>query len=226
MFPIGDDNSSIRSTAYVTYGLIVLNSIVFLYEWSLGRGIERFAFTYGSIPEDIVHGKHIHTLLTSMFVHGGFLHIVGNMLYLRVFGDNIEDRWGKVPFLGFYIIAGLAAACTHILLNPDSSVPMVGASGAISGCLGAYVVLFPKNNVRVLLGWYPVSVPAFLMIGFWALQQFLSTFATISMQQLTGVAYAAHAGGFLAGTIIALIYRLFDNRVVEPPSRGYGSFEE
>lgn len=197
MFPIGDDNSANHVTPIVTYVLIAINVLVFLFEASLGAGVQEFINTWGTVPADILSGEGYITLLTSMFLHGGWAHLIGNMLFLWVFGDNIENRMGHFWYLAFYLVSGLAASAAHILLNPESIIPSVGASGAISGVLGAYILLFHSNRVRVLMFRAIVVVPAWMMIGLWAVQQFIATFAVIGQTEQTGgVAYAAHAGGF------------------------------
>jgi membrane associated rhomboid family serine protease len=151
----------------------------------------------------------LFTLLTSMFVHGGWGHIFGNMLFLWVFGDNVEDAFGHFGYLIFYLGTGLAASAAHILLNPGSPIPSVGASGAISGVLGAYLIFFGRNPIRVLIWLFVTVVPAWLMIGLWAVQQFFATFGSLGLTEQTtgGVAYAAHAGGFLAGLLLAAAIR-------------------
>lgn len=208
MYPIADDNQDIATPAIVTWMLIALNVAVFLYELSLGEGAQRFILLWGAVPRHLLAGRDLETLVTSMFIHGGFAHILGNMLYLKVFGDNIEDNMGHGRFLLFYFITGLVASIVFAMLNPHSSIPSVGASGAISGVLGAYIVLYRSNRVSVLWGFGVFHVPAWAMIGFWALQQFLATYASIATTEQTdgsGVAYAAHAGGFLAGVVLAFI---------------------
>lgn len=210
MYPIADDNQEITSPAIVTWVLIGLNVAVFLYELSLGDAVQRFIIAWGTIPSEILAGRDLPTLLSSMFIHGGFAHIIGNMLFLRVFGDNVEDNMGHGRFLLFYMVTGLVASLAFAVLNPGSNVPSVGASGAISGVLGAYIVMFRSNRVSVLWGFGIFHVPAWAMIGFWALQQFVATYASIAYTEQTdggGVAYAAHAGGFIAGVILAFILR-------------------
>jgi membrane associated rhomboid family serine protease len=142
MFPIGDDDRDLRTTPVVTYLLILANIAVFLYELSLGGRVDRFMIDWGAVPRDVLQRGEYWTLLTSMFIHGGFAHIFGNMIFLKVFGDNIEDYWGHLRFLLFYMVTGLAASLAFVLLNAGSTVPSVGASGAISGVLGAYIILF------------------------------------------------------------------------------------
>jgi membrane associated rhomboid family serine protease len=208
MFPIGDENREGRITPVVTWALIAINVLVFIYEVMLGSGIDAFIRDWGAVPREVLRDGEWWTLVTSMFLHGGFGHIFGNMLFLKVFGDNIEDALGHGKFLLFYFITGMAAHAAFIFFNPDSTIPTVGASGAIPGVLGAYIVMFHSNRVRVLLGYFVTTVPAWMMIGFWALQQFVATFATITVtEQTSGVAYAAHAGGFLAGVILAFVLR-------------------
>ena len=208
MIPIRDENHEITITPYITYGLIALNVLAFLYELTLGdSGLNRFMMEYGAVPAKIMGGEDIHAIFTSMFLHAGWGHIIGNMLFLKVFGDNVEDRMGHGWFLAFYLITGLAASAAHILLNPGSTIPSVGASGAISGVLGAYIVSFPRNRVVVWAFFTMIAVPAWLMIGFWAAEQFLATVGSVARTEQTtgGVAYAAHAGGFVAGVILGLI---------------------
>ncbi|NOK57500.1 MAG: rhomboid family intramembrane serine protease [Chloroflexi bacterium AL-W] len=208
MLPIGDDNRHRQSWPIVTAVLVVINVLVFFYQVSLGPEIQSFINNWGVVPVDILAGASFITLLTSMFMHGGWAHLIGNMTFLWIFGDNIEDRLGRWKYLGFYLLTGLAASATHISLNPASSIPSVGASGAISGILGAYIVLFGSNRVRVLIGRAVQTVPAWTMLGLWALQQGVATFAVIGQtEQTSGVAYGAHLGGFIAGVIGAFIIR-------------------
>lgn len=208
MLPLGDENRNLRIFPVVNMLLIVLNVLVFLYETSLGAGVQNFIERFGAIPANILAGEGVLTLLTSMFLHGGWAHLIGNMLFLWIFGDNVEDAFGHGLYLAFYLLTGLAASAAHILLNPGSTVPSVGASGAISGVLGAYILMFGSNPIRVLIFFTIMVVPAWLMIGLWAVQQFISTFAEIGYtEQTSGVAYAAHAGGFLAGLVLTLALR-------------------
>jgi membrane associated rhomboid family serine protease len=206
MFPIGDDDRALMRTPIITYTLILLNVIIFVYELSLGEGVQSFIERWGVIPAQIASGQGYITLLSSMFLHGGIGHIFGNMLFLWIFGDNVEEALGSVRYLLFYLVTGLAASFAHIALNINSSIPSIGASGAISGVLGAYLIWFGANRVRVLIFVFVTFVPAWIMIGLWAIQQFLATYAEIASTAQTeggGVAYAAHAGGFLAGVILA-----------------------
>jgi membrane associated rhomboid family serine protease len=203
MFPIGDDNHGARGIPVVTVALIVVNVLVYLYEASLDvRQQFSFIYTYGAIPAEIERGIDLYTLFTSMFVHGGFAHIAGNMLFLWIFGDNIEQRFGSALFLVFYLGTGLAASVAHILTSPASQIPTVGASGAISGVMGAYILLYPLNRIRTFI-WYlgVVYVPAFIYLGVWFMTQLLNGMVALSVPtaQSTGVAFWAHVGGFVAG---------------------------
>jgi membrane associated rhomboid family serine protease len=229
MIPIRDDTPRF-STPYVTYFLVGINTLIFLYELSIGaqshRALNHFIFEFGIVPDRVtgaVSGvPHLNlvgtflTILTSMFLHASWLHVIGNMWVLWIFGDNIEDYLGHFQFLIFYLIAGFVAAITHILLNAGSSVPTVGASGAIAGVMGAYFLLYPKARVLTLVPliifftfWW---LPAWIVLGYWFLIQFLSGAATsiaYSTQSTGGVAVWAHVGGFIAG--LALI-KLFPQR--------------
>jgi membrane associated rhomboid family serine protease len=208
MFPIGDENRAGRSTPVVTYLLILMNVAVFVYELMLGPRLDMFILDWGAIPREVIRDGEWLTLLSSMFIHGGFMHAIGNMMFLHVFGDNVEDALGRGRYLLFYLVTGMAAHAAHILLNPTSAIPTVGASGAVSGVLGAYIVMFHMNRVRVFWGFFVMSVPAWAMIGLWAAQQFFATWTDISTTADTGgVAYAAHVGGFVAGVVLALILR-------------------
>jgi membrane associated rhomboid family serine protease len=161
-----------------------------------------------------------------MFLHGGWAHLIGNMAFLWVFGDNVEDAFGHFGYLVFYLVTGLAASAAHIFLNQGSPVPSVGASGAISGILGAYIVFFGSNSIRVLFGFFVTTVPAWLMIGLWAGQQFLATYGTIARTEQTdgGVAYAAHAGGFVAGLLLAIVLRGTLGQPEQRPASRQGRF--
>jgi len=205
MIPIGDENRGRRGVPVVTVTLVAINVLVFLYQNTLTlEGLRSFILTYGAIPAEIEARQDLYTLFTSMFVHGGFAHIAGNMLFLWIFGDNIERRFGPVLFLLFYLGCGLAATGVHMLSAAGSQVPTVGASGAISGVMGAYTLLYPRNRVRVLI-WYlgVMQVPAFIFLGIWFLTQFMTGVATLDVQtaQSSGVAVWAHVGGFAAGVI-------------------------
>jgi membrane associated rhomboid family serine protease len=201
--------------------LLITNIIVFTVLWLSSQNIlldERFSNTVGNecimVPNEIVHGQRLYTLITSMFMHASWIHLLGNMLYLYVFGDNVEDAFGHLSYLLFYIISGLAAAFAHImsLTNPaDFDIAVLGASGAISGVLGAYVVLYPKARIVSLVGYVILPIPAILFLGFWFVMQWLYGFFDAS----GGVAYWAHVGGFIAGMILALTFGLKRKRARE-----------
>jgi membrane associated rhomboid family serine protease len=235
VMPLRDDDTDRRTVPVVTYALIAVNILVWLIELGLG---DKFINGYSTVPFEIMHNtdvvgiRTIHaggqsipihlypgptpiylTLLTSMFMHASWLHIGGNMLYLWIFGDNIEDRIGHVKFLVFYLICGLAASAADILFKTDSIIPSLGASGAIAGVLGAYLVLFPKRQVRVLMARQIVNMPAFLVLGLWILLQIFSQISVAGAQS-GGVAYMAHIGGFVAGVALIL---LFGGRRAPPP---------
>lgn len=205
MIPIGDDNSQRRTFPIVTLLLVVLNVLVFLFEASQPNPAALIK-TWGNIPAELIHGQDLETLFTSMFLHGGWAHLLGNMVFLWIFGDNVEDAFGHIPYLVFYLVCGLAAALAQALLNPSSTIPAVGASGAISGVLAAYIVKFGSNQVRVLMGFFVTTVPAYLMIGLWIFTQFVNGYAAIARTQQTGgVAYGAHVGGFIAGLVLSFV---------------------
>jgi membrane associated rhomboid family serine protease len=214
VFPIGDENNGRKLTPFVNYTLIALNVLVFLYQITLPeRDLYDFIYRWGAIPREISAGVDLFALLTSMFLHGGWLHIGGNMLFLWVFGDNIEDTMGHAKYLLFYLLSGLAAGYTQVIFDSNSGVPLVGASGAIAGVLGAYIMLYPRGNIRtlVILGFFVtvVLVPAWIMIGIWALLQFFNGFAAVGVatEESGGVAYWAHVGGFVAGVLLVWLFR-------------------
>jgi rhomboid family protein len=207
MFPLGDDNSARRTTPTVTFVLIALNVLFFLVELSGG---EPFILRWALVPRRFLAdpGGDFVTLFTSMFMHGGWLHLGGNMLYLWIFGDNVEDRFGHLKFLVFYLLCGIAATFAQMAFNAGSSVPNVGASGAIAGVLGAYILLFPGSRVRVLMGRNVVPMPALVVIGLWIVLQLVSGIGSISNTADTGgIAYMAHIGGFVAGFVLTFLFR-------------------
>jgi membrane associated rhomboid family serine protease len=207
MFPIGDDDSSRRTVPLVTYGLIALNLLFFFVELSGGDAfIEKWAF----VPSRFLANPagDFLTIFTSMFMHAGWVHLGGNMLYLWIFGDNVEDRFGHVKFVIFYLLCGLAATFAQLAFSIGSNVPNLGASGAIAGVLGSYILLFPQGRVRVLQGQQVIQMPALIVIGFWIILQFFSGIGSIANTADTGgVAYMAHIGGFLAGFILTFLFR-------------------
>jgi len=196
------------STPHITRVFIIINVVVFFFFWlSSTESFVHAIFNYGMIPAYVVTGERLHTLFTSMFMHGGILHLAGNMLYLHIFGDNIEDAFGHGGYFAFYFICGIAASAMHILsitVTAEMFIPAVGASGAISGVLGAYLLLYPRARVLTLVGWgYVARIPSIFFLGFWFIYQLLLG----SVQQSGGVAYWAHIGGFIAGVALALILR-------------------
>lgn len=224
MFPIGDDNHGKRGLPVITWALILVNVLVFLYEGSLDqRHLNDFIYRYGVIPVEIKNQQDLFTLFTSMFVHGGFAHVFGNMLFLWIFGDNIEQRFGRGLYLLFYLGCGLAASGAHVVTNTDSVIPTVGASGAISGVMGAYILLYPLNRVRMIIWWYGMMyVPAFIFLGIWFLMQFVNGLAALSVStaQSTGTAFWAHIGGFAAGVAAAVVL----GAIRREPSRQQAEF--
>lgn len=220
MIPLRDINPTERF-AIVTLLLIVLNSAVFGYELTLGEiSGERFIASFALIPKRLFSPDAMTngtipaaaTLVTSMFMHGGFLHIAGNMLYLWIFGNNVEDATGRIRFIIFYLLCGLCAAYAHALMNYSSLTPMIGASGAVSGVLGAYLLLYPRARVvtLVLIGFYvrTVEVPAMVVLGFWFALQFLN--ALLSSGSGGGVAWYAHVAGFAAGMLLIGLFKRSD----------------
>jgi membrane associated rhomboid family serine protease len=210
MFPVSDDNTRVRRVPVVTYSLIALNVLIFLLELSAG---DQFIKEWAFIPArfSAAPAADAVTLFTAMFMHGGWLHLFSNMLFLWIFGDNVEDRFGHLPFLIFYLLVGLAATFAQFAVLPDSSVPNVGASGAISGVLGAYILMFPQSRVNVLLGRQIVAMPAVIVLGLWIVLQLFSGVGTIAYTDETadvgGVAYMAHIGGFVAGLLLTFFFR-------------------
>ena len=256
VFPIGDDNTGRATTPYVNYLLIAANVLVFIFFQGAGSN-DRFTYAWSTVPAEIVSGRDITTrdrevtveptgqrmqipglqptpgsvyltLLTSMFMHGGLAHIFGNMLFLWIFGDNLEDRLGRLRYLAFYLVCGFLASLAHVFstvaLSEGGSgmlVPSLGASGAISGVLGGYVLLYPRNRVHVILFRIFTTVPAYVALGLWFLFQFISGLGMLGGgAQEGGVAYAAHIGGFIAGLILIKFFAL--GRAATPPPRRVG----
>jgi len=207
MLPIGDDDSTRRTVPLVTYALIVLNVLFFFVELAGGEAfIQKWAF----VPSRFLAnpGADFLTLFTSMFMHAGWVHLGGNMLYLWIFGDNVEDRFGHLKYLIFYLLCGLAATFAQLAFNSGSDIPNLGASGAIAGVLGSYILLFPGKQIKVLLGSSVASVSALIVIGGWIVLQFFSGVASISSTADTGgVAFMAHIGGFAAGLLLTFLFR-------------------
>jgi membrane associated rhomboid family serine protease len=207
MFPIGDDDSSRRTVPLVTYALIALNVLLFFVELS---GDDAFIGKWAFVPTRFLANPFgdLMTLFTSMFMHAGWVHLGGNMLYLWIFGDNVEDRFGHIKFTIFYLLCGLAATFAQLAFSLGSNVPNLGASGAIAGVLGAYILLFPRAKVKVLQGQRVIQMPALMVIGLWIVLQFFSGIGSIANSAQTGgVAYMAHIGGFLAGFVLTFLFR-------------------
>jgi membrane associated rhomboid family serine protease len=233
IFPIGDDNSDRTTTPFVNYVLIAINILVFVLLQGLGAN-DGFTYAYATVPQEIVTGTDIaravpvgidpatgrqaaillqpsafpvyFTLLTSMFMHGSLAHIFGNMLYLWIFGDNLEHKLGHVRYLLFYLLCGLVASLAHVFMNADSYIPSLGASGAISGVLGGYILLYPRRRVRaIVLRGFLTEIPAFVAIGVWFLFQLIEGYMNRGAEG-GGVAYAAHIGGFIAGLVLIKLF--------------------
>ena len=235
IMPIGDDNSDRTTTPIVNYILIAINILVFVLAQGLG-GNDEFTYAYATVPQEIVTGEDIArrvplgvrdpatgreaeiplqpiafpvyiTLLTSMFMHGGFMHLFGNMLYLWIFGDNLEHRLGHLRYTIFYLVCGLIASLSHVFMNMDSFIPSLGASGAISGVLGGYLLLYPRRRVRVIMLRMLTEVPAYVALGMWILFQVFEGYMNRGAEG-GGVAYAAHIGGFIAGLALIKLFTI------------------
>ena len=231
MIPLHDDNPT-TITPVLTVALIVACVLVFLWQLSLGPQLERMIYALGVIPavllghmqlpEQIEVVAPTATLFTSMFMHGGWMHLIGNMLYLWIFGNNIEEAMGRARFIVFYLLCGVAAALAQALPDPHSQVPMIGASGAISGVLGAYLILYPHARVLVAIpfGFYlhTVRIKAGWVLGFWFVLQLINSAATTGQQG--GVAFGAHIGGFVAGLLLVPLFKQRDVRLFNPGRRG------
>ena len=232
MIPLRDDNPT-RITPVFTIGFIVACTLVFFYQISLGmQGGQFFIYRYGAIPAVILGGESLprevmaipasFSLMTSMFLHGGFMHLIGNMLYLWIFGKNIEDAMGHGRFIIFYLVGGVVAAMSHAWVDPNSVVPMIGASGAISGVLGAYLLLYPRARVLVLFpfGFFMrlIYVPAGFVLAFWFILQLISGMGSVGRGG-GGVAWFAHIGGFIAGMALIGFFKHRSVRFFNPPPR-------
>ena len=232
MFPIGDDNSEITIRPYVNYLFIGVNILVFVLLQQIGSN-DSFSYAFSLVPREVTTGvdlqgvipvtnaagqvlgeiQHFQTplpvyfnFMSSMFMHGDIMHIFGNMLFLWIFGDNLENLLGHIRFAAFYIVCGFAAALAQVVMEPGSAIPMLGASGAISGVLGGYLILFPQRQVRALIFNFLTTVPAFVALGLWIGYQILSGYLAPAGQG--GVAYAAHIGGFIAGVVLIKLFAL------------------
>jgi membrane associated rhomboid family serine protease len=217
VLPLWDDNTGRLRFPIVNVALIAINVAVFLVELSQGAQIEGFFYRWAVIPAEYSAGTDLPpaqpfpfwaTLFSAMFMHGGWLHLIGNMLFLWIFGDNVEDAMGRIRYLVFYLLCGIAASAAQIAIDPDSTIPSLGASGAISGVLGAYLIMFPGRKVAVLLLRTIAHLPAIAVIGMWIVFQFINGLGQLAQTEETGgVAYAAHVGGFIAGFILVWIFR-------------------
>jgi membrane associated rhomboid family serine protease len=250
MFPIGDDNSDRVLTPFVNYLLIAVNVLVFALFQGFGSN-DQFTYAWATVPREIVTGRDVVTpphvvedpvsgqrfeepglqptpgsvyltLLTSMFMHGSFMHIFGNMLFLWIFGDNLEDRMGHVRYLIFYLVCGVIASLAHVFstvaFGGNQIVPSLGASGAISGVLGGYILLFPKRRVRVILFRFLTTVPAYVALGLWFVFQLISGIGILGGgAEADGVAYAAHVGGFIAGLVLVKLFDQGARAAAAPP---------
>ena len=223
MLPISDDNRGRHSQPWVTYALIVVNVLVYIYEWMLGeQELIRFLDRWAVVPAEISDGRELHTILTSAFLHGSWFHLGSNMLFLWIFGDNVEDVMGHVKYLIFYLLTAVGAALAQVYIDTSSTVPMVGASGAISGLLAAYICLFPHGRIITLvffgIFFTATMLPAWLMIGYWILIQVISGLGSLGgVGRDGGVAFFAHIGGFVAGLVLVWFFR--DKRRQEAQNR-------
>lgn len=221
IFPIGDTQVEQGHKPYVSHALIALNVLIFLYEVSLGEQLNNFVTEFGVIPREIVVGQDLFTLITSIFLHGGWMHLIGNMLFLWIFGDNIEATIGSPKFLLFYLGGGIIASFAHIFFNVGSTIPSIGASGAIAAVMGAYLIMFPKSQVKVVLIIFfkKFTIPAILFLGIWFVQQLFSGIGSLSVTTAdeAGVAWWAHIGGFVFGIVCGLWFR--DIEIKVPPAR-------
>jgi membrane associated rhomboid family serine protease len=214
MFPIGDEEIRNAPPPVVNWGLILINVLVFFYEVILSQQAQANLIDhYGVVPVQILHGQNLISLITSMFLHGGWMHIIGNMLFLWVFGDNIEQVMGHIPYLIFYFIGGLVASGAHILFNANSTIPSIGASGAIAAVLGAYIIMFPRSQIKVLLflGFRAgiTRISALIFLGIWAVTQLFNGVASLGVPtaQTSGVAVWAHVGGFVLGLLGGFLFK-------------------
>ena len=209
-FPIGDTQVEGGFKPHVSYALIAINVALFMYEVTLNQQeIQAFLFRYGSIPAEISSGIDMHTLFTSMFLHGGWMHLIGNMLFLWVFADNIEAIIGNAMFLFFYLAGGLMGSAAHILLDSNSMVPTIGASGAISAVMGAYLVMFPKSKIKVFILFFTTYMPALVFLLLWFGQQLISGLGNLTPQasESAGTAWWAHIGGFVYGVVLGFFFK-------------------
>ena len=214
MFPIGDTDVEGAGPGLVTILLVVVNTLAFIAEVLLfGPELREFFNQFGVVPAQVMQGQNLYSFITSLFLHGGWFHLISNMVFLWIFGDNVEVALGEVVYPIFYVLGGIAASLTHVFVSPGSNLPSVGASGAIGAILGAYVVMFPRSQVRVLLllGYFMVvrRVTAIFFLGIWFVMQFFSGVASLGAEtaQTGGVAVWAHVGGFVFGLLVGFLFR-------------------
>jgi len=212
MIPIRDQIPT-RRVPVVNYLLIAANIIAFIIMWLAGSGQEALVYQFALIPANFlanINAANVTDIFTSMFMHGGLAHLAGNMLYLWIFGDNVEDRLGRFGYLVFYLVGGVIASLTHVLTNPGSQIPTVGASGAIAAVLGAYLVMFPQSRVVTFipLGFFMrlTLLPASIVLGLWFVLQLFSGFLSLGGPDVGGVAFWAHIGGFVSGVVLGLLF--------------------
>ena len=206
MIPIRDYNPT-RRPSLLTWGLILINFAVYFYLAQNPVMDENAIARYAVVPADISAGRHLGTLITSLFLHANLLHVAGNMLFLWIFGDNVEDFFGHVGYFFFYLVCGIGAGLLHVVFNFHSNIPAVGASGAISGVMGAYMLLYPRARILTLVFIFPLPVPAVVFLGLWYVMQFLAGLSTIGVKVTGGVAVWAHVGGFLLGMLLTTMVR-------------------
>jgi membrane associated rhomboid family serine protease len=238
LIPLKDDNPT-YSKPVITYSILGICVLVFILQISSASYQSgKLFYSYGLIPAVLTGHKQLPaeiamiapelTLITSMFMHGGFMHLIGNMLYLWIFADNIEDELGPVKFVCFYLLSGIAAALTQVFLNTESTIPMIGASGAIGGVLGAYIVNHPKAKVIVLipLGFFSqiVKIPALYVLGFWFILQFINS--SLSSSEGGGVAYGAHIGGFIFGVVAILFFNKKNKPLHKTPKKNINPWDQ
>lgn len=222
IYPIGDTQVKIGHPPYLSRFFLVLNILIFFYEVSLGEGVNELFMNFGAVPNEITQGKQLYTLITNMFLHGGWMHLIGNMLFLWIFGDNIEATIGSMNFLYFYFIGGLIASMSHVLVDMNSTIPAVGASGAIAAIMGAYMIMFPKNEIKMvfIIFFKTFKVPALLFLGLWFLENIISGLGVFSLsgnEAGGGTAWWAHIGGFIFGLAAGKWFK-YDYMQI-PPSR-------
>ena len=252
LFPISDDDRDLKGFAPITIALILANLAVFFLLQGAGEN-EMFTYGWSVIPYELSNGIDLVapeaisingqqefipqapgpmpiylTVFSAMFMHGGYMHLFGNLLYLWIFGDNVEQRFGKFAFLMFYLVSGIVATFAQVYLDPSGVIPNLGASGAISGVLGAYMVLFPRNRVHAIFLWTIVSIPAVIAIGAWIVMQFVSGWGSLVApgETASGVTYAAHIGGFICGVVLAFVMRGFIREEPQDPYRRYAGYNK